>query len=153
MAWKSAAFGVAFVVASLFTSSALAYDRATVYNKATVPATVTVNYAACKHDTFQVPAGNKKGDPGKATAPTRRGGCLITSITGSLVGRSYPVATYSSSGTGYSEFVIRYVGGAASGYQIYSKQELSNQWNDAMSEVTGPANEGFDSTRRGLGGK
>lgn len=150
MSRRSIDFGLAFVVASLFTTSALAYDRATIYNKALVPANVTVNYAACKHDSFQIPAATKNGAAGKATAPTRRGGCLITSITGSLVGKTYPIATYSSSGTGYSEFVIRYIGGATLTYHIYSKQELSNQWNDALVEQIGP-DEGMGPGRKNKG--
>lgn len=60
--------------------------------------------------------------PGRATAPTNRGGCLITSISASLNGAKYPVTTYSSSGTSYSQFIIQ---GGDGNYRVWSNHELA----------------------------
>jgi len=110
---------------ALVTLSAQAYDRATIENRTTFPASVTVKYAACKSDSFGVPAGTVAKDgitPGRATAPTSRGACLITSISGSLNGAKFPVTTYTSSGTSYSQFILQ---GGDGNYRIWSNHELA----------------------------
>lgn len=112
-------------IASIFAVNAFAYDRATVENRTTFPASVTVKYAACRSDSFNVPAATIKKDgltSGRATAPTNRGGCLITSISGSLSGAKHPVTTYTSSGTSYSQFILQ---GADGSYRIWSNHELA----------------------------
>jgi hypothetical protein len=116
---------VSGAVASIFATSVLAYDRATIENRTTFPASVHVSYAACKSDSFTVPAGKIQKDgvaPGRATAPTRRGACLITSISAGLSGAKYPVTTYTSSGTSYSNFIIQ---GGDGSYRVWSNHELA----------------------------
>jgi hypothetical protein len=104
-------------------ASAYAYDRAIIHNNAYYPVNVTIKYAACRSDSFTVPAKarTKGGSAGQATAPTNRGGCLITSITGNMSGQNYRIDPYSSSGTGYSQFYISYSGGS---YKILSQWEV-----------------------------
>lgn len=120
--------------ACLAAIGAHAYDRATIINMAPWPASVTVNYAACKHDSFTIPAATKDKS-GTATAPTNRGGCLITSITASIVGKKYPVRSYTSSGTAYSEFMIYY----EPPYVIRSRQEMGRvAWGGNMSNRNSP---------------
>ena len=129
---------VAFAAAGFAISiSAHAYDRATVYNSARFPASVTVKYAACKSDTFVVPA-KTTVVAAQATAPTNRGGCLITSISGHLNGATYPIASYTSSGTSYSLFLIRYDG--KNGYKIMSNHEpeIAARWNDILTDDLAP---------------
>ena len=107
------------------TTPTFAYDRATIENRTTYPASVTVKYAACRSDSFGVPAGTIGKDsinPGRATAPTKRGGCLITSISGNLAGAKSGVQTYTSSGTSYSQFILQ---GAEGNYRIWSNHELA----------------------------
>ena len=133
--------------ACLAAAGAYAYDRANVTNRAPWPATVTVKYAACKTDTFTVP-GSTKDKTGTATAPTNRGACLITSVSATLQGKSYPVTSYTSSGTSYSLFVIwysspitEYMGGTKpAAYRINSKQELGSgpTWLAAVGSTASP---------------
>jgi|LakMenEpi03Aug12_release.lakeMendotaPanAssembly.Ray.scaffolds.fasta_scaffold314299_1 hypothetical protein len=104
---------------------AQAYARATIVNRALYPASVTINYPGCRNDTFMVPAAsmqNGKLVEGSATAPTYRGGCLISWISAQLSGSNASVQNYTSSGTGYSNFIIQPSG---SGYRVYSNQELA----------------------------
>lgn len=109
--------------ACLAASGAQAHDNASIWNAAHYPADVTVRYAACKTDTFTVPAATPAG-PGRASASTNRGACLITTVSATLKGRNYKIADYTSSGTSYSRFVIRYMSGE--NYKIYSDAELQN---------------------------
>ena len=112
-------------IAAIFSINAYAYDKATIENRTTFPASVRVNYAACKADSFNVPAGTVQKNtvnPGRATAPTRRGACLITSISASLNGAKYGVTTYTSSGTSYSNFIIQ---GGDGNYRVWSNHELA----------------------------
>lgn len=107
-------------------ANALAYDRATITNKTIFLAHVEVNYPGCKNDKFSVPAGTLNPDgstitPGKATAPTKRGGCLISWISATLDGAGKSVSKYKSSGTGYSQFVIQ---GTQQDFRVYSDHEL-----------------------------
>jgi hypothetical protein len=112
-------------IATLLSFNALAYDRATIENRTTFPASVTIKYPGCRSDSFNVPAGTvaKNGiTPGRATAPTSRGGCLISSISASLQGAKFPVTTYTSSGTSYSQFILQ---GADGSYRVWSNHELA----------------------------
>jgi hypothetical protein len=113
------AVSVACVAAA---GGAYAYDPARVINRAPWPANVSVTYAACHHDSFTVPASNKD-NTGVATAPTKRGACLITSVNATIAGKNYPVTSYKSSGTSYSDFVLWYSNGK---YVINSKHELGD---------------------------
>lgn len=102
-----------------------AYDRATIRNRSLYPAIVQVNYPGCKNDSFIVPAAtysNGQLIEGVASAPTNRGGCLITWIAAVLMGSQNPVQRYESSGTSYSNFILQ---GSNSGYRIWSNQELA----------------------------
>lgn len=122
---KNGIYRAAAAFACLAAMAASAYDKATIENRTTFPASVTVKYAACRSDSFSVPAGTVGKDavnPGRATAPTRRGGCLITSISASLSGAKHPVTTYTSSGTSYSQFIIQ---GADGNYRVWSNHELA----------------------------
>lgn len=109
--------------ACLAAAGAYAYDSPTVWNTAQVPAAVTVKYAACKADTFTVPARNVQG-PGKATASANRGGCLITSVSATLQGKPHRVGEFSSSGSIHSVFLIRFLGGDPA-YKIYVNKDMS----------------------------
>lgn len=114
-------------VACLAASGAHALDSPTVWNNAHYPAAVTVRYAACKSDTFTVPARNIQGI-GKATASANRGQCLITSVEATLNGKDYKVAAYSSPGAQHSQFMIRYIGGNPP-YKIVADKDMgSNQF-------------------------
>ncbi len=106
-------------IACIFAVNAFAYDKAKVINMAPWPAAVTVKYAACKGDSFTVPAATKD-KIGVASPTANRGACLIRSISATLNGKNYPVSSYTSSGTSYSEFIITYV----PPYAIKSKHEL-----------------------------
>ena len=102
-----------------------AYDRATIRNRSLYQATVEVNYPGCRNDKFVVPAAtytNGQLIEGVATAPTRRGGCLISWISAQLQGSQAPVQRYESSGTSYSNFILQ---GTNSGYRIWSNHELA----------------------------
>jgi hypothetical protein len=126
---------IAVIAACLAATGAYAYDRAVVTNMAPWPAAVTVKYAACKTDSFTVPA-STKDKLGRATAPTNRGACLITSISATVTGKKpYPVTSYSSSGTSYSDFVITYM----PPYVIKSKHELGDAgWAYTMKNTGSP---------------
>lgn len=102
-----------------------AYDRATIRNRSLHQAIIQVNYPGCKNDSFIVPAAtysNGQLIEGVASAPTNRGGCLITWIAAVLIGSQNPVQRYESSGTSYSNFILQ---GSNSGYRIWSDQELA----------------------------
>ncbi len=132
---KRIALKIVAAVACLFAANAFAYPPATILNNAPVPANVSVYYAACKADSFTVPARNLQDGAGKATAPTNRGGCLITSINANFVGKPWTVTMYSSSGTSFSQFLIWYTGGNPQ-YKINNDHDMtasdwSNRaWND-----------------------
>jgi len=124
MTLKRLAVGAACLAAA----GAHAYDRATVTNRAPWPAAVTVSYAgatsfSCRPDSFTVPA-STKDSTGRATSPTNRGGCLIKSVSATIPGKKYPVTSYTSSGTSYSDFVIWYT--PDNKYVINSKHELGD---------------------------
>ena len=72
------------VVTAILSFNSMAYDRAVIENRTTFPAKVHVTYAACKSDTFDVPAGTIQKDalvPGTDHAPTKRGGCGLDPVT------------------------------------------------------------------------
>jgi hypothetical protein len=113
--------------ACLAALSAHAYDSATVENRTTYPVTINVEYAACKGDWFDVPAGTVVKDgitPGKAAATSKRGGCLIRTVKAIFKGdgAGKAVTTYTSSGTSYSRFIVQ---GADDNYRVWSLQELT----------------------------
>ncbi|MBC7673213.1 MAG: hypothetical protein H7247_12395 [Polaromonas sp.] len=90
-------------------ASSQAYGRATIRNYALVRANVVVKYAACRTDAFVVSQGRASGDTviaGVNEAPTRRGACLITSITATLEGDTATVLPYLAGGTSYSQFLL-----------------------------------------------
>lgn len=104
-------------------AAAQAYDNVTVWNPAHHPVNIAVNYSGCRSDAFTVPAATLAA-PGRATAGGSRGGCLLTSVHGQVVGRpNFGVAHYASSGTQRSVFLVRYMSGM--NYKIYSDVELS----------------------------
>ncbi len=114
------------IVASLAASSAFAYESATVLNNAPVPANVTVRYAACKSDSFTVPARTLQGGAGTATAPVNRGACLITGVTTTFTGKPWTATAYSSKGTSFSQFLIWY---GAGGYTITESHDMTpDRW-------------------------
>ncbi|MBC7673209.1 MAG: hypothetical protein H7247_12375 [Polaromonas sp.] len=92
-----------------------AYGRVTISNYALKRATVVVTYASCRSDTFLVSQGRVAGDsiiPGVNQAQSRRGACLIKSITGKFEGDTatkigpfakHPLAV----GSEKSHFVLR----------------------------------------------
>ncbi len=129
----------------LTATSALAHDNATIYNAAHYPADVQVRYSGCKADNFTVPAATPQG-PGRATAGSSRGACLITTVAARLNGAQYPIADYSSSGTSQSRFVVRFMGPAYSkvGYKIYSELELQNIFDREASNPASPEGTGFN---------
>ncbi len=91
-----------------------------IVNNTTFVVSGQVKYAACKSDVFNIA-------PGGAVF-LKRGLCLITSIGASFQGtaavpRVPPVAPYSSSGTGYSDFTI-IAAGDTNTYRIWSAAEL-----------------------------
>lgn len=121
---KNTPLKVLVASAALFAAgSAAAYNNVDMFNAAHYPATITVNYSGCKSDTFTVAAATANG-PGRATAGSSRGACLLTTISATLNGAGYKIADYSSSGTSLSKFVIRYMG--KDSYKIYSDMELQN---------------------------
>lgn len=119
-------------------TSAFALDKASIWNAAHYPAAVTVRYAGCVSDTFTVPAATSQS-PGRATAGSNRGGCLITTISATLQGKPYKIADYSSSGAPFSRFVIRYMGGE--NYKIYSDGELQNIFDREATNPSSPEGE------------
>lgn len=118
--------------------AAHAYDRVTITNRTIFPASVEVNYPGCSNDRFSVPAGALQTDgsivPGKATAPTYRGACLVTWISASLTGSDKGVTRYESSGTSYSEFTIQ---GTEDDFRVYSSHELANETGDFAGKSPG----------------
>jgi hypothetical protein len=133
---KRLELSIVVILASFVTASALAYPSATVFNNAPVPANVSVNYAACKSDSFTVPARNLVDGVGKATASSNRGGCLITSINATFVGKPWTVTRYTSTGTSFSQFLIGYASGA---YKIYNDHDLtSSEWENGKTNDDSP---------------
>ncbi len=130
---------------SLAATSAFAYDNATVFNAAHYPANVEVRYSGCRTDSFTVPAATPNG-PGRATAPSNRGSCLITTVAAALNGATYPIADYASSGTSHSRFLVRFMGPAYSkaGYKIYSDWELQNIFDREAANQASPEGTGFN---------
>jgi hypothetical protein len=116
------------VLAALPMAAAHAYPRATIHNRTLYPARVEVNYPGCSNDKFNVPAATLKADgtlvEGVATAPTTRGGCLITWISATLTGAPSGVTRYTSSGTSYSQFIIA---PTQTEFRVYSEQEYKAQ--------------------------
>lgn len=140
---KNTTLGIlAASAAFLGASSAEAYDNATVFNAAHHPASVTVKYSACKSDTFTVPAATPAG-PGKATAGSSRGACLLTRVSATLSGATYKIADYTSSGTSHSRFVIRYM--SNENYKIFSDAELRNIFDREANNPNSPEG-GFKGT-------
>ena len=91
-----------------------AYGRATISNYALKRATVVVTYASCRSDTFLVSQGRVAGDsivPGVNQAQTRRGACLIKSITGTFEGDTAKIMPFAKHplavGSEKSHFVLR----------------------------------------------
>ncbi|MBC7673925.1 MAG: hypothetical protein H7247_16015 [Polaromonas sp.] len=119
-------------------ASAFAYPKAKLHNRAPYGGTVTINYAACKRDVFRVGASrlDKQGVLHEAInePSARRGACLITSISATLDGAGRPVTTYTSSGTGYSKFIIAPTG---DDFRVYSDAELARE-NAATREGKSP---------------
>jgi len=116
-------FGV--LTAFLSINSLASYPKALVENRTTFPAKVHVTYAACKSDTFNVPAGTIQTDallPGTGQAHTNRGACLIRSVSATLSGATHSVTTYTSPGTSFSHFIIQ---AGNDNYRIWSRQELA----------------------------
>jgi hypothetical protein len=79
----------------------------------------------CKDDRFSAPAGQLQKD-GSIKAgyweASSRGVCLITGIDASLAGADKAVASYSSSGTSYGNFIIQ---GTQSDYRVWSDHQLA----------------------------
>ena len=130
---------------SFATTNAQAYDNALVYNAAHYPVDVQVRYSACRTDSFTVPAATPQG-PGRATAGSSRGSCLITTVAAVLKGAAYPVVDYTSSGTSHSRFLVRFMGPAYSkaGYKIYSDWELQNIFDREAANQASPEGSGFN---------
>jgi hypothetical protein len=117
---------------TIYSGESQAYDKANVHNQTSSRAHVTVHYAACRHDSFTVDAGKS------ATPSAHRGGCLITKIEASLDDHE-GVQAYTSSGTSYSQFIIKAVPERNIGLRIFSDHEL----NDIMAEPpVGPFHNG-----------
>ena len=129
----------------LTATAALAYNSATIYNAAHYPVDVQVRYSGCRSDNFSVPAATPAG-PGRATASSNRGACLITTVAAVLKGAAYPVADYASSGTSHSRFVVRFMGQAYSqvGYKIFSDWELQNIFDREAGNPASPEGTGFN---------
>jgi hypothetical protein len=128
---------IAAVIASLAAFSAFAYDRPTVINNAPVPANVSVSYAACRSDSFTVPARTLQGGPGTATASSNRGACLITSVTANFNGKSWTARPYSSKGTSFSQFLIWYDGSGV--YTITESHDMtSDRWANMKNQDDSP---------------
>ena len=126
-------------------ASAFAYPKAQIHNRAPFAGQVTINYAACNRDVFRFGASrlDKKGVLHEAInePSARRGACLITSISATLDGAGWPATTYTSSGTGYSKFIIAPTG---DDFRVYSDAELARE-NAATREAKSP---GFISPTR-----
>ena len=91
-----------------FVTAAQAYPNVTIKNLTKYTASGEVNYAACKNDKFTVA-------PGATWKGPNRGACLITWISANLSGWGQ-ATKYTSSGTGFAEFVI---GISGNGYEVY----------------------------------
>lgn len=114
-----------------YSAPALAYGRATVINRTTLPVSGTIHYASCRADNFSIAAGkagaNSVISPAQTTISAYRGACLITSINATVGGK--PAITYTSSGTGYETFVV-----AASndGYKVNSLAGIAAEQTNAQ---------------------
>ncbi len=95
------------------TTSAQAYTSASIQNKTDVTASGSITYPGCRGETYSVAPG------ATWTSPGFRGGCLISRITLNKAGK--PVTDYTSSGTGYSRFIIT---STALGHRVWSHDEL-----------------------------
>jgi hypothetical protein len=125
------------IISSLAANSALAYPSATVFNNAPVPANVTVRYAACRSDSFTVPARNLKDGAGRATSPVNRGACLITGVEATFTGKSWTARPYSSKGTSFSQFLIWYDGSGV--YTITESHDMtSDRWENMKDQDSSP---------------
>ena len=114
-----------------YSAPALAYGRATVINRTSLPVSGTIHYAGCRADNFSIGAGtvgkNSVISPAQTTISAYRGGCLITSINATVGGKA--AVTYTSSGTGYETFVV-----AASndGYKVNSLAGIAAEASNAQ---------------------
>ncbi len=103
-----------FLLLAMATSTgAWAYSSATTHNRTDVTASGWMTYPGCKGEGYSV------APCATWTSPCFRGGCLISRITMNKAGK--PVTDYTSSGTGYSRFVIT---STALGHRIWSYDEL-----------------------------
>lgn len=88
-----------------------AYGRVIITNYSLKRVNVVVNYAACRSDRFLVSQGRMEGGkvvPGVNQAQSRRGACLVTSITGTYEGNDKePILPYEHAATTYSHFYIK----------------------------------------------
>ncbi len=82
---------VLLLLASIITTSALAYSSASIHNRTDVTASGWLTYPGCKGEGYCVAPG------ATWTSPGFRGGCLISRITMNKAGK--PVTDYTSSGT------------------------------------------------------
>ena len=109
-----------------------AYGRATITNWELHTANVVVNYSGCKSDAFLVSQARRTDTgayvPGVNEAPSKRGACLITSITATLNGDTISVFPYRSLGTSQSQFLLTEPNGMGNVKQlgIISKKDYDN---------------------------
>lgn len=90
---------------------AQSYKKPVVSNRTRFNASVTVNYASCRSDSFRIsgvlPSSTRPvGEGNTGTSGSNRGLCLIRSVNVALDGADKPVRNYTSSGTSYYRFYI-----------------------------------------------
>ena len=90
---------------------AQSYKKPVVSNRTRFNASVTVNYASCRSDSFRIsgvlPSPTRPvGEGNTGTSGSNRGLCLIRSVNVALDGADKPVRNYTSSGTSYHRFYI-----------------------------------------------
>ena len=110
-------------------SSALAYPLAQIRNRTIFPATGIIRYVShlCRDDRFNVPAGQLQPDGSIKEGfwqARKRGACLIKRIDAQLRGARRGVASYTSSGTSYSNFIIQ---GTQTDFRVWSDHELARE--------------------------
>jgi hypothetical protein len=120
-------------------SNSLAYDRVNITNYSTSPGKVRVLYKDCKHDDWDIQGAavvNNGLHPSVSNAPTKRGGCLVTTIRAWLNDGSEINDYESGPGTTFAHFSL--VQRNERRFRIMSDNEIQAEKKDALEEKMSP---------------
>ncbi|MDB4908072.1 MAG: hypothetical protein JWO05_2856 [Gemmatimonadetes bacterium] len=91
-------------------ASARSYPSVSIRNMTSRAVTVVVSYRGCRSDKFSVPASTRSAGgavvAGVATAPGRRGACLVSGVSATYANSQPVVTSFASQGTSYGAYTI-----------------------------------------------